>query len=83
MVDVQEQILAQLKRCDSPPIGSKNDLTLLEDLMDTVDVKALLKISDSTMYRIKRSKLIQSVRIGRRDYYSMAEIKLIANYFMK
>ena len=58
-------------------IHSEKGYNLISDLIDNVDVKAILKISDSTLYRLRKDKLISTIRIGKRDYYSLAQIKKI------
>jgi hypothetical protein len=89
IVELQEKILSQLMgqnaggQNEAANFADKNNSDFLQNLIDIVDVKALLKVSDSTLYRIKRSKMIVPVRIGKRDYYNLSEIKKIAGYFMK
>lgn len=83
MVELQEEILVHIKKWDKHPTSTHDILDPREDLLDSTEVKAILKISDSTMYRIKRSQLFQSVRIGKRDYYNMREIKRIVQHFLK
>lgn len=55
----------------------------LKDLIDQTDVKSILKISDSTLFRIKRQQIISPVRIGKRDYYSRAAIEALVRHFQK
>ena len=83
LIELQEQILLQLRDGMGMRLSPISDPAFLEDLIDVVDVKSILNISDSTLYRIKKSNLVRSVRIGRRTYYSMTEIKRIAAHFMK
>jgi len=82
-VEVQEEILLELRALRTSPLTAKPQPNLLQDLIDSVDVKEELKISKSTLYRIKTSNLITPIKIGKRDYYSLTEIKKIAAYFMK
>lgn len=56
---------------------SEKGYDLISDLIDNVDVKEMLKISDSTLYRLRKDKLIATIRIGKRDYYSLTQIKKI------
>ncbi|RYF25073.1 MAG: DNA-binding protein [Flavobacteriales bacterium] len=47
--------------------------------LDNTDVKNLLKISDSSLYRMRKSKLLPATQIAGKWYYSKLEIaKIIA-----
>ncbi|MCY1529657.1 hypothetical protein D9M68_648160 [compost metagenome] len=83
MVALQEKILEQLQNRPVPSYSVKNADEFLNDLIDRVDVKAQLQISDSTLFRISKHNLVNTIRIGKRVYYSKKEIQQIARYFMK
>lgn len=51
-----------------------------EELLDNSDAKRLLKICDSTLYRLRKKKLITCRLIGNKQYYLKSElIKLKKN----
>ena len=79
IIELLKEILGELKNSCTNHLDSKP----LDDLIDSVDVKSILKISDRTLHRIKQNNYIHTVRIGKRDYYSMAEIKSLIRLFMK
>ena len=53
------------------------------NLIDNTDVKAILKITASTLYRIKRKKIITAIGIGKHDYYNLTEIQNLVKYYLK
>lgn len=53
------------------------------ELLDNTDVKALLKISNSTLYRIAKNGIINPVRIGGKNYYRRDEIVGLLKHFQK
>ena len=75
IVELQEQILWEIRHNHDLQLRAVYTPDLSDDLIDDVEIKAILKISDSTLYRLKRSKLINPIRIGRRDYYRKSDIK--------
>lgn len=75
ILEVQKEILVLLKNVHANHLCSTSKSELEQDLIDNVDVKSILKISDSTLYRLRRNKRINTLRIGGRHYYSIAEIK--------
>jgi hypothetical protein len=40
-----------------------------EELLTGEKVKAMLNISESTLYRLRKAKIINSILIGKRHYY--------------
>lgn len=83
ILEVQEEILLQLKDRRGVPLNPVSNSEQFSNLVDKVDVKSFLKISDSTLYRITKSNLLTTVRVGRRDYYNLSEIKKLALRFSK
>lgn len=77
------EILAELKKLNAAQSAPTNAPITLSDLIDSVTVKSILAIGDSTLYRIKKSKIVQTVRIGKRDYYSLTEINSIIPHYKK
>ena len=78
IADIQEKILEQLMQGRGDPVPD-----YMLNLIDNTDVKAMLKISDSTLYRIKRKRIISAIRIGKRDYYNLTEIQNLVKYYLK
>lgn len=83
LVELQREILTELKAWNLNQPEARPHPTVMDNLVDSVDVKLMLKISNSTLYRLKKSRLIRTVRIGKQDYFNKADIKKIANNFMK
>ena len=67
MVDVQEQILALLK---SMAFHHLPDKSRNEEWLDSADVKRMLKIGDSALYRFRNQQVVPCKRIGKKWYYS-------------
>jgi len=61
------QILSKVDERNSsiPPIKSQ--------WLDSADIKQLLKISDSSLYRLKKNNLIPAKRISGKWYYQLPE----------
>ena len=83
ILEVQEEILLQLKERSGVPLNPVSNSEQFSNLVDKVDVKSFLKISDSTLYRITKCHLLTTVRVGKRDYYNLSEIKKLALRFSK
>lgn len=54
-----------------------------EEWLDALEVQKLLKISESTLYRLKKKKILVPARLGSRDYYLADEVRKAINRFMK
>ena len=73
--ELQEKVLLKLDNLCEMMSNHKNNIDLSQDLLDSVDIQSVLKVSKSTLYRLKRDKSINPTRIGKRNYYSISEIK--------
>lgn len=84
MVELQEELLTRLASMQGFPLSNtKEEEKELDDLIDNLQVKTILNISTSTLYRIKKSEHITPIRIGKRNYYSRTEINKIIKHFMR
>lgn len=83
MVELQEELLARLASVQGFPLNNTKEEEELDDLIDNLEVKNILNISTSTLYRIKKSERITPIRIGKRNYYSKTEINKIIKHFMR
>ena len=54
-----------------------------EEWIDSTDVKNILHISTSTLYRQKKKKQLTHARFGGRDYYLASEVRNSIRKFMK
>ena len=54
-----------------------------EELLQPEQVRDVLKISESTLYRLKKAGVLVPYRIGNRDYYTASSIYSSARRFMK
>ncbi len=78
--ELQERILLKLDKLCDLVSSHKDNKDLSQNIIDKDKVKEILKISESTLYRSKKKNQITPVKIiGKRDYYSAAEIEKIAN----
>jgi hypothetical protein len=59
ILEIFSEILAHLKK------SKENEVMYY----DSADVKRLLNISDSTLFRIRKSQKIPHIRIGRKIFY--------------
>ncbi|RZK51248.1 MAG: DNA-binding protein [Pedobacter sp.] len=48
-----------------------------EEWLDNADVKNLLKISDSSLYRLRKNKLLPATQIAGKWYYAKLDIAKI------
>ena len=76
IIQLLEEILSSYNAQQESKRPEK-DSDLISDLIDSADVKTILKISDRTLYRLRKDKLIATTQIGKRYYYSLAQIKKI------
>lgn len=54
-----------------------------EELLQPEQVRDVLKISESTLYRLKKAGVLVPYRIGNHDYYTASSIYSSARRFMK
>ncbi len=78
IIKLLEKILAKV---DSKSVHTEE--VDLNDLIDGVEVKSILKFEKSTLYRLKVAKAFRTVRIGKRDYYFKSEIESHVRRFKK
>lgn len=77
-----QQIISLLKEILAELVGiraelrtlSVQELPLEQELLDNSDAIRLLKISDKTLYRWRKQKLITAHLIGNKHYYVKAEL---------
>jgi len=50
-----------------------------DEWLDNTDVKRLLKISDSSLYRLRKSNLLPAKRMAGKWYYQMATLRELIN----
>lgn len=62
------EIISYLRQLVNKKAKTKN-------LYDTADVKQLLKASDSTVYRLRKSGKLKFIKIRGRIYYTIASVK--------
>lgn len=83
-----KQIISLLKEILAELVGIRaalhtlpfQELTVEEELLDNSDAMRLLKISDKTLYRWRKQKLINTRIIGNKHFYVKAElIRLMKN----
>lgn len=71
LLSLQQRILARLLAAE------KTDQQ--EEWLDNTDVKRMLKISDSSLYRLRKNQLLPCKRIAGKWYYSKLAIATIIN----
>ncbi|RZK48780.1 MAG: DNA-binding protein [Pedobacter sp.] len=76
--DKLQQIL-EIQQGAAPPSGKPN----FEDLIDEWEVLNILKISRTTLYRLKKSADLKGYRIGRKVYYDRPQIVANIKRFLK
>lgn len=74
IVGLQEQMLKLMSIGGGDMDQTEN---LDEELLDSTDVKRLLKISDSSLYRLRISKQIKCKRIAGKWYFYKSSILLL------
>lgn len=67
----QQQLLLTLLSVES------NGQQPVDDWLDNTDVKQLLKISDSSLYRLRKNQMLPCKRIAGKWYYSRLTIAAI------
>jgi hypothetical protein len=67
-----EKQLEELKRIVQPLVNTK----LNEEWLDNADIKKLFNISDSKLYRLRKSNAIPHTPIGNRYYYPKSYFNL-------
>jgi hypothetical protein len=80
-----QQIISLLKEILAELVGiraalqtlSVQELPVEQELLDNSDAIRLLKISDKTLYRWRKQKLITAHLIGNKHYYFKAELTTI------
>lgn len=83
MLEVLREILAALRGGQAVPVVDQKSFDIMKDLIDGVTVKSILDIERSTLYRLKKSNGIRTIRIGKKDYYSKKEVEGLVNRFIK
>lgn len=74
IVGLQEKMLKLMSVGEADKDSSEN---LNEELLDSTDVKRLLKISDSSLYRLRISEQIKCKRIAGKWYFYKSSILLL------
>ncbi|RZK40931.1 MAG: DNA-binding protein [Pedobacter sp.] len=84
IVELLKRILEELiNRRVKVHDGEGEAADILENLIDGIEVANMLNISSKTVYRLKKSNQIRSVRIGKRDYYSKEDIRKLVRQYLK
>lgn len=68
LIAIQQNMLALLANAGATPYLDE------EELLDSTDIKKLLKISDSSLYRLRRTKQIKCRQIAGKWYYFKSSI---------
>ena len=76
---VQNEILRQIQLLSSPAPGE----VLSENWIDSLQVLEILGISDRTLRRHKKKKILTPVSIGGRDYYFKPHIFATRDSYLK
>jgi predicted DNA-binding transcriptional regulator AlpA len=82
----KDPILERLDKIIEIMLRKENDSTIPsdEEWIDSVEVLKMLKISPSTLYRLrKKKKILTPARFGGRDYYLASEVRKSVKRFMK
>ncbi|RZK48099.1 MAG: DNA-binding protein [Pedobacter sp.] len=77
---LEESIAAQT---NPTPSSSFDKLMQLENLIDEYEVKDILKISRTTLYRLKVSSQLYVIKIGQKTYYNKQQIESLIHKYMK
>lgn len=70
LLSLQQHILKSLLA-----VESKSQPLTPEEWLDNADVKNLLKISDSSLYRLRKNKLLPAKQIAGKWYYHFAALQ--------
>ena len=54
-----------------------------DEWLDAADVKHILKISDSTLYRLRKGNVIRHCKIGSKNYFLASDVRASINKFLK
>lgn len=57
--------------------------TPIDDLIDEYDVRAILNISRSTMFRLKSKEQLYLIKIGHKSYFLKSQIEALRNRYLK
>ena len=57
--------------------------TNISHWLDSVEVEKLLKISTSTLYRLRKKNILNPYQLGSRNYYDPAEIQKHRDRYLK
>lgn len=83
LLDIEKAQQEILLRLDLITGGTSQATGVGGEWLDSFEVQKLLKISESTLYRLKKKKILVPARLGSRDYYPAAEVRKAINRFMK
>jgi hypothetical protein len=76
ILQLLQEILTILKEISTHLIKFNGaDTTSCDELLDNSDVKRMLKVTDSTLYRWRKQELIVARRIGKKDYYQRVDLE--------
>lgn len=77
----QEQIFQKLIELERAQKRIQRSLDMLlerggpKKWLDSCDVKEMFHISKSTLYRLKKEKILRPVSLGKKDLYKRAELE--------
>jgi predicted DNA-binding transcriptional regulator AlpA len=83
LLDLEKAQQEILRRLDLMVGNSPQTSDPHEEWLDSLEVQKLLKISESTLYRLKKKNILVPARLGSRDYYPADEVRKAINRFMK
>lgn len=77
-IELQEKILLKLDVLCSHGNYADEQTDQAPDLMDYAQIQFLLKISKSTLHRWKKDGLITPQKIGKKNFVSLREAKMVS-----
>lgn len=83
-IELQEMMISKIDQVFDHLSAFSKNTEVPNDLIDGVEVRSILNIGRSTLYRLKKSKEVQvKKKIGRREYYSRAELTSVSTKMSK
>lgn len=90
LVELNEEILSEIRGSGLTEPSNSNKLKklkltpeILDRLINSKQVRAKLKISESTLSRHVQSGLITPIPIGKQHWFDIDQIDALRNYFLK
>lgn len=90
LVELNEEMLQEIRGCGTTEFNpsqklrkSKLDIETLRQLINSNQVREILKISKSTLSRNITSEIFTPIRIGKQNWFDPSQIEALRNYFLK